>query len=446
MGRWGLAELAGARPSVVGLMSHLATADSDPVVHRGQLERFLAATDPYAAPDPAPRQQRGGAALPETRLDAARCGIALYGIVPFGRDAGRRPPTRAALGVGARAGASGSRRASHRLRKAVRGDRADLDRDRAGRLRGRFPARPARGPTSWSKGSRVPVVGTISMDALAVRLPEPAERGCPVTLVGDGVPLEDARARRGDDRLRARVWHPDRTREGRRGRSSSDRRVEHRRALQAERHAELGGPGPDRCSRRSAVTSVRSTSAAVPARSPSRSRRSSARSSASTRPRSTSRPPARARRRTARSCRATRRRCRSRTGTSISSAACACSTTSSGRSSSSSELARVTRPGGRILLADQLGDVDPIAEPRDSTASSRHATVAHAAAPRRGHPRLPRRQRPRGAFERDRQGTARHRARTSTWSGSRARSASGSRGWPRAVYEVEIGWYVAVKV
>jgi alanine racemase len=37
---------------------------------------------------------------------------------------------------------------------------------------------------------RAPVVGTISMDALAVRLPGPAEPGTPVTLVGDGVTLE----------------------------------------------------------------------------------------------------------------------------------------------------------------------------------------------------------------------------------------------------------------
>ncbi len=38
--------------------------------------------------------------------------------------------------------------------------------------------------------ARVPVVGTVSMDALAVRLPRPAERGTAVTLVGDGVTLE----------------------------------------------------------------------------------------------------------------------------------------------------------------------------------------------------------------------------------------------------------------
>ncbi len=37
---------------------------------------------------------------------------------------------------------------------------------------------------------RAPVVGTVSMDALAVRLPGPMDVGAPVTLVGDGITLE----------------------------------------------------------------------------------------------------------------------------------------------------------------------------------------------------------------------------------------------------------------
>ena len=39
-------------------------------------------------------------------------------------------------------------------------------------------------------GWRAEVVGTVSMDALAVRLPGPVEPGTPVTLVGDGITLE----------------------------------------------------------------------------------------------------------------------------------------------------------------------------------------------------------------------------------------------------------------
>jgi alanine racemase len=39
-------------------------------------------------------------------------------------------------------------------------------------------------------GSRAQVVGTVSMDAVAVRLPGSLERGARVTLVGEGVTLE----------------------------------------------------------------------------------------------------------------------------------------------------------------------------------------------------------------------------------------------------------------
>ena len=44
MGRWGLSELAGLPDEIVGVMTHLATADSDLAQARVQLERFLAAT------------------------------------------------------------------------------------------------------------------------------------------------------------------------------------------------------------------------------------------------------------------------------------------------------------------------------------------------------------------------------------------------------------------
>ena len=58
MGRWGLAELAAPGSAVVGVMSHFASADSDPAFTELQLERFLSATAPYRAPDAAHREQR----------------------------------------------------------------------------------------------------------------------------------------------------------------------------------------------------------------------------------------------------------------------------------------------------------------------------------------------------------------------------------------------------
>ena len=47
MGRWGLTELPSPPAEVVGLMTHLATADSDVAFARAQLERFRAATEQY---------------------------------------------------------------------------------------------------------------------------------------------------------------------------------------------------------------------------------------------------------------------------------------------------------------------------------------------------------------------------------------------------------------
>ena len=69
MGRWGLSELRSrlAR-DVVGLATHLATADSDPDFARRQLERFREATDPVRAPHAACCEQRRDAAASRVAL------------------------------------------------------------------------------------------------------------------------------------------------------------------------------------------------------------------------------------------------------------------------------------------------------------------------------------------------------------------------------------------
>ena len=75
MGRWGLSELPAPGRDVVGLMSHFASADSDPAFTRLQLERFLEATAAYRAPAPGTSPTAPATlAVPESRLDAARCG------------------------------------------------------------------------------------------------------------------------------------------------------------------------------------------------------------------------------------------------------------------------------------------------------------------------------------------------------------------------------------
>jgi alanine racemase len=87
MGRYGLSELPEAPPAeVVGLMTHLATADTDPDFAHGQLERFLAATAEHAHLTRHAANSAAALRIPESRLDAARCGIALYGLSPFGGD------------------------------------------------------------------------------------------------------------------------------------------------------------------------------------------------------------------------------------------------------------------------------------------------------------------------------------------------------------------------
>ncbi|HEY3020648.1 MAG TPA: alanine racemase, partial [Solirubrobacteraceae bacterium] len=48
MGRWGLSQVIAPSVEVVGLMSHLATADTDAAYAEWQIDRFRRATDPYA--------------------------------------------------------------------------------------------------------------------------------------------------------------------------------------------------------------------------------------------------------------------------------------------------------------------------------------------------------------------------------------------------------------
>src|SRR5947209_10992987 len=74
MGRYGLSELPAPPAGVVGLMTHLATADSDLDYARGQLERFRAATDPYSHLTRHAANSAATLRLPESHFDAVRCG------------------------------------------------------------------------------------------------------------------------------------------------------------------------------------------------------------------------------------------------------------------------------------------------------------------------------------------------------------------------------------
>jgi alanine racemase len=191
MGRWGLSELVQPTRDVVGLMSHLASADSDPSFTEHQIERFRELTAPHAHLTRHLANSAGALRFPGSRFDAARCGIALYGLSPFGTDPaedGLEPVLRweselaqvKLLGPGDSTG-YGRRFVAERETWIgivpvgyADGFRRDLT-----------------GTQVLVAGERRRVVGTISMDALAVELDRELPAGTPVTLVGDGLLLEE---------------------------------------------------------------------------------------------------------------------------------------------------------------------------------------------------------------------------------------------------------------
>ena len=194
MGRWGLSELPSRTRDVVGLMTHLATADSDPAFARTQLDRFLAAADGVTGVTRHVANSAAALRIAESRLDAVRCGIALYGLSPFGGDPaddGLEPvlswTTEVAQVKRLRAGES-----------TGYGRRFVVERDT---WIGVLPIGYADGFRRDLTGTQVVVdgtarrvVGAVSMDAVAVELDDPVEPGAAVTLVGAGA-LLDAHAR-----------------------------------------------------------------------------------------------------------------------------------------------------------------------------------------------------------------------------------------------------------
>jgi alanine racemase len=191
MGRWGMSELPMLGPDVVGLMSHLATADSDPAFAEEQVERFRAATQPYADLMRHVANSAAALRLPSARFDAARCGVALYGLSPFGEDP-----------------------AEDGLEPALswRSYLAQVKRLEPGQSTGygrRFVAerptwigivpvgygdgfrRDLTGTEVRVSGEPRRVVGVVSMDAFAVELEGEEPAGAPVTILGHGVLAEN---------------------------------------------------------------------------------------------------------------------------------------------------------------------------------------------------------------------------------------------------------------
>jgi len=191
MGRGGLAELPKPPAEVVGLMSHLATADSDPIFADRQVELFRRATEPYSDLMRHVANSAAALRLPAARFDAARCGVALYGLSPFGED-----PSADGLEP-----ALSWRSYLAQVKRLEPGESTGYGR----RFVAERPTWIGIVPVGYADGFRRDltgtevrvggemrrVVGTVSMDAFAVELDAEEPVGAPVTILGHGVLAED---------------------------------------------------------------------------------------------------------------------------------------------------------------------------------------------------------------------------------------------------------------
>ena len=194
MGRYGLSELPAPPAEVVGLMTHLATADSDPDFTRTQIERFEAATAEYSQLTRHVANSAAALRIPEACFDAARCGIALYGLSPFGTDPAddglepvlswqsmlaqvKRLDAGESTGYGRRFVAEKPTWIGIVPIGYADGFRRDLT-----------------GTEVRVGGELRRVVGTVSMDSFAVELDRELPVGTPVVVLGHGV-LAEAHAR-----------------------------------------------------------------------------------------------------------------------------------------------------------------------------------------------------------------------------------------------------------
>jgi alanine racemase len=129
--------------------------------------------------------------LPESRFDAARCGVALYGLSPFGED-----PSADGLEP-----ALSWRSYLAQVKRLEPGESTGYGR----RFLAERPTWIGIVPVGYADGFRRDltgtevrvsgeprrVVGTISMDAFAVELDREEPVGAPVTILGQGVLAED---------------------------------------------------------------------------------------------------------------------------------------------------------------------------------------------------------------------------------------------------------------
>jgi alanine racemase len=197
MGRYGMPRLPELRDNVVGLMTHLATADTDPDFAREQLQRFEAATAEHRHRERHAANSAAALRIPESRLDAARFGIAIYGLSPFGTDPaddGLEPVLSWQTYLA-------------QVKQLQPGESTGYGR----RFVAEEPTWIGIVPVGYADGFRRDmtgtevrvggelrsVIGTVSMDSFAVRLDRELPIGTPVVLLGHGV-LAESHARVAD--------------------------------------------------------------------------------------------------------------------------------------------------------------------------------------------------------------------------------------------------------
>jgi alanine racemase len=194
MGRYGLSELPPPPVDVVGLMTHLATADSDLEFARTQLERFGELTAEYTHLTRHAANSAATLRIPESRLDVARCGVGIYGLSPFNSDPAEDglEPVMSWQSFLAQVKLLQPGQSTGYGRRFVAEEPTWI---------GIVPIGYGDGFTRALTGTEVrvageprPVVGTISMDSFAVQLDRELPVGTPVVLLGHGV-LAEAHAR-----------------------------------------------------------------------------------------------------------------------------------------------------------------------------------------------------------------------------------------------------------
>src|SRR5436853_623085 len=168
-----------------------AGAAAQPDFTRMQIERFAEATESYKHLTRHLANSAGALRFPEARFDAVRCGIAIYGLSPFGTD-----PADDALEP-----ALHWQSQLAQVKQLAAGESTGYGRTYIAERPtwiGIVPVGYADGFRRDMTGTQIRVageprrvVGTVSMDAVAVELDRKLAPGTPVTLLGHGVLAED---------------------------------------------------------------------------------------------------------------------------------------------------------------------------------------------------------------------------------------------------------------